>query len=141
MAGHDAIVVGGGVVGAATAYHLVSAGVRTLLVDRGDAGRATDAGAGILSTSSALDHPDPVERFAALAAHDYPTLIERLAADAGGDTGHGECGTLTVTTGADERSSFAQIRGRRRLRPELTDIARRTGVAALAPALSATRRR
>ena len=43
----DAVVVGGGLLGAATAYHLVCAGARTLLVDRADIGRATDAGAGI----------------------------------------------------------------------------------------------
>ena len=51
MTTYDAVVIGGGVVGASTAYHLVRAGVRTLLVDRRDVGRATDAGAGILSTA------------------------------------------------------------------------------------------
>ena len=45
MAGFDAIVVGGGVVGLSTAYHLVLGGAKTLLVDKGHAGRATDAGA------------------------------------------------------------------------------------------------
>jgi D-amino-acid dehydrogenase len=45
----DAAVVGGGILGTATAYHLAGAGLRTLLVDRADVGRATDAGAGILS--------------------------------------------------------------------------------------------
>ena len=43
---YDAIVIGGGVVGAALAYQLVCGGARTLLLDRADAGRATDAGAG-----------------------------------------------------------------------------------------------
>ena len=46
---YDAIVVGGGIVGMSTAYHLMCAGVKTLLIDRGDQGRATDAGAGIIS--------------------------------------------------------------------------------------------
>ena len=46
----DAVVVGGGLLGTATAYHLVSAGARTVLVDRADVGRATD----ILRT---LSHP------------------------------------------------------------------------------------
>ena len=45
---YDAIVIGGGVVGMSTAYHLLCGGARTLLVDRADPGRATDAGAGIL---------------------------------------------------------------------------------------------
>ncbi len=49
MEGFDAIVIGGGLVGTSTAYHLVRAGAKTLLIDRADVGRATDAGAGILS--------------------------------------------------------------------------------------------
>ena len=40
---YDAIVVGGGIVGLSIAYHLVCARARTLLLDRGDAHRATDA--------------------------------------------------------------------------------------------------
>ncbi|HAA76449.1 TPA: FAD-dependent oxidoreductase, partial [Candidatus Latescibacteria bacterium] len=38
----DAIVIGGGVVGIATAYQLVRQGASTLLIDRRDPGRATD---------------------------------------------------------------------------------------------------
>ncbi|MBV9791912.1 MAG: FAD-dependent oxidoreductase, partial [Chloroflexi bacterium] len=45
---YDVIVIGGGIVGMSTAYHLVGAGARTLLVDRADVGQATAAGAGIL---------------------------------------------------------------------------------------------
>ena len=55
---YDAIVIGGGVVGMSIAYHLVRAGAHTLLLDRADAGRATDAGAGILTAGSFL-WPDP----------------------------------------------------------------------------------
>jgi D-amino-acid dehydrogenase len=68
MISYDAAVIGGGVVGASTAWHLVRAGVQTLLVDRQDVGRATDAGAGILSTATRIDDPDPIERFEARAA-------------------------------------------------------------------------
>ncbi|MFI5329221.1 MAG: FAD-dependent oxidoreductase, partial [Candidatus Rokuibacteriota bacterium] len=54
----DAVVVGGGLLGTATAYHLVSAGARTLLVDRADPGRATDAGAGIISPETNSRDPE-----------------------------------------------------------------------------------
>jgi flavin-dependent dehydrogenase len=63
-AGYDAVVVGGGLVGTALAYELAIAGARTALVDRHDHGRATDAGAGILSpesTSNAAPDDDRVE--------------------------------------------------------------------------------
>ena len=46
---YDAIIVGGGIVGISIAYHLVHQKVDTLLFDRKDQGRATNAGAGILS--------------------------------------------------------------------------------------------
>ncbi|MGH9120106.1 MAG: FAD-dependent oxidoreductase, partial [Acidimicrobiales bacterium] len=42
------VVVGAGVVGASTAYHLASAGADVVLVDRGDHGQATAAGAGVV---------------------------------------------------------------------------------------------
>src|SRR5918996_4680610 len=102
MTVYDAIVIGGGVVGASTAWHLVRLGVKTLLVDRQHEGRATDAGAGILSTAEALDDPDPFRRFAAHAARYYPELVRQLEADGGGNTGYGECGSLTVAIGEDQ---------------------------------------
>ena len=95
MAGFDAIVVGGGVVGLSTAYHLVQGGARTLLVDAERAGRATDAGAGILSAWPEAAG-DPLARFAARAVRYYPELIERLAAAGAGDAGYAVCGSLTV---------------------------------------------
>jgi D-amino-acid dehydrogenase len=113
MAKYDAIVIGGGVVGMATAYHLVAAGVRTLLVDRGDPGRASDAGAGIISAGAALDDPVPLERFAARAVLYYPELIEALRAEGAGETGYGVTGALTVALDEDELAPFEELRRRR----------------------------
>ena len=110
MANYDAIVVGGGIVGMATAYHLVAAGVRTLLIDRSDPGRASDAGAGILSTATTVDDRDPVLRFEARAAQHYPELIEALRAEAAGDTGYGVTGSLTVALSEDELAPLEQLR-------------------------------
>jgi D-amino-acid dehydrogenase len=117
MTSYDAIVIGGGVVGASAAYHLVRDGARTLLVDRRDAGRATDAGAGILSTATATEDPDPLERFEARATAYYPVLVEHLRGDGAGDTGYGVCGALTVAVDDDEVAHFHQVRtGLRRWR-------------------------
>ena len=96
-------------VGASTAYHLVRAGVRTLLVDRRDVGRATDAGAGILSTAANVDYPDPIERFDARATAYYPVLVDHLLEDDAGDTGYATCGSLTVAIDADEVVHLRQI--------------------------------
>jgi D-amino-acid dehydrogenase len=110
MTTYDAIVVGGGVVGMAAAWHLVREGARTLLLDRGDPGRASDAGAGILSSATGADHPEPVPRFAARAAAYYPGLIEQLRADGAGDSGYAMCGALTVAVAEDEVGKLERLR-------------------------------
>ena len=106
----DAAVIGGGLLGTATAYHLVSAGARTLLVDRADAGRATDAGAGILSPETNSRDPDAWFRLAAEATDYYPALIDRLRDEQAGDTGYARCGKLVVAVSDDEIEPFRRAR-------------------------------
>jgi D-amino-acid dehydrogenase len=109
-ASFDAAVVGGGLLGFATAYHLVSAGARTLLVDRADAGRATDAGAGILSPETNSRDPDAWFRLAVEAVGYYPALIERLRDEQAGDTGYARCGQLVVAVSDDEIEPLERAR-------------------------------
>jgi D-amino-acid dehydrogenase len=92
----DVVVVGGGLVGSALAYELVEAGADTILVDRHDQGRATDAGAGILSPETHQD-PDP-DTFAIgmASARHYPGLVERLAEDGVAESGFAVTGSLLV---------------------------------------------
>jgi D-amino-acid dehydrogenase len=90
----DVVVVGGGIVGAATALELGRAGARTLLVDRVDAGRATDAGAGILSPETAKrDDAAWVDLVHAAGRH-YEELVPGLDAD----NGWSRCGILQLAT-------------------------------------------
>jgi D-amino-acid dehydrogenase len=103
---YDAIVIGGGIVGMSTAYHLVGAGANTLLIDRADTGRATDAGAGILSPETNSRDPDSWFNFAIAAVAYYPTLIQHLQAEQEHDTGYARCGMLTVAVSEDEREPF-----------------------------------
>ena len=106
----DAAVIGGGLLGTATAYHLVSAGARTLLVDRADTGRATDAGAGILSPETNSRDPDAWFRLAVEAVAYYPTLIEQLRGEQAGDTGYARCGQIVVAASDDEVEPFERAR-------------------------------
>jgi D-amino-acid dehydrogenase len=112
----DAIVIGGGLLGLATAYHLVRAGARTVLVDRGDPGRATDAGAGILSPETSTRRASAWFTFAHQAVAYYPLLLDLLKADDAGETGYARCGLLIVAASEDEREPFAIMR--RRLLPD-----------------------
>jgi D-amino-acid dehydrogenase len=107
---YDAIVVGGGIVGMSAAYHLVSGGARALLIDRADRGRATDAGAGILSPETNSRDPDTWFNFAIEAVAYYPSLVRQLQADQGGDTGYAQCGQMIVAVSEDEHDSFERAK-------------------------------
>jgi D-amino-acid dehydrogenase len=91
----DVVVIGGGLAGASVAYHLVASGARTTLVDRRDAGRATDAGAGILSPETTRDLGAEWGALAAACGRYY----RELAASLPGNHGFGECGLLSVALG------------------------------------------
>jgi D-amino-acid dehydrogenase len=103
----NAIVVGGGIVGSATAYHLATAGTDVTLFDRGDEGRATDAGAGILSpaTSSNADS-EPWFRFAIDAVDYYEPLNEALFEAGVEETGYAVPGLLRVAVNGAEARLF-----------------------------------
>jgi D-amino-acid dehydrogenase len=100
---YDSIIIGGGVVGAAAAHHLARSGAKTLLIDKHDVGRATDAGAGIIGPeTSGVTLPSAWFDFAVHAGSYYPTLIEQLNEAQAGNTGYQVCGELTVAADEDE---------------------------------------
>jgi D-amino-acid dehydrogenase len=102
----EAVVVGGGIVGASTAYHLAEAGVDTLLVDADHEGRATDAGAGIVSpATSSRRADDDWFRLAAPAADYYPDLVSKV--EAGGATDHGYRASDLLSLAIDEADDEA----------------------------------
>lgn len=110
MPAYDAIVIGGGVLGVSTAYHLVRDGLNVLLVDGGHPGRATDAGAGIISPQTRPRDPDARAQLAPRAAAYYPELVALLKADDAGETGYARCGLLVVAATEDEREPFGAER-------------------------------
>ncbi len=102
---YEAIVVGGGIVGASATYHLARDGVETLLVDRADEGRATDAGAGILSPGTSR-HSDAWFHFAVDAVDYYSELLDSLTSDQDGPIGYAKTGSLAVAVDDDEVDAF-----------------------------------
>src|SRR5262249_14304941 len=73
---------------------LAGAGARVLLCDRGDPGRATAAGAGILSPETTERDDPPWRDLCRLAGAHYDSLIPALD----GDTGWSRCGILKLAT-------------------------------------------
>jgi len=144
---YDAVVIGGGIVGAAIAYHLVSDGAKTVLFDRADPGRATEAGAGILSPETNSRDGQAWFDLAIEAVNYYPDLVARLQAEQEGETGYARCGKLTVAVSEDEVEPFTQAqkiileRQRRRGTPAEADLhpVSAAEAQALFPALAPTR--
>ena len=103
---YDAIVVGGGIVGASAAYHLACEGAKTLLIDRHDKGRATDAGAGIMAPEMSQEESDTWFNLAVAAVDYYPILVDALQEENAGNTSYARCGMLLVAAGEDELPQF-----------------------------------
>jgi D-amino-acid dehydrogenase len=98
----DVIVIGGGIVGASTAYQLARAGVRVTLVDQARAGQATAAGAGIISPGTTYKSPAAFFPLAFRAVDYYGRLLALLAEDGESETSYETVGLLHVATSEEE---------------------------------------
>jgi D-amino-acid dehydrogenase len=116
--GLDVAVIGGGLVGAACAYELARDGHRVTVFDRRDPGRATDAGAGILSPETMGGMPAPFLDLADLAGAHYPPLLAALAELGAPDPRYAVCGALRVAVRElDDRYYAANVDASRARHP------------------------
>ena len=72
-------VVGAGLVGLSLAYELACLGAAVTVIDAGHPGRATDAGAGILSPATSAEADERLWPFLRQAGAHYPALLRRMA--------------------------------------------------------------
>jgi len=119
------VVVGAGVLGASTAYHLAREGADVAVVDQAHEGRATAAGAGILCPwASHVDDPAFYELYAAGARY-YSDLVPALSELGETDLGFRRAGALIVSTDPTElKSAESLLRDRRMEAPEIGDVDR-----------------
>lgn len=129
------IVVGSGIVGASTAYHLATKGAEVIVVDQGHAGQATPAGAGIVCpwiSNEKEDHPDRYAIAKAGACY-YPKLISMLKQDGETNTGYGLVGALAIGESGEELSKIEEkVKSRQAETPEVGEVRRLTAVEAQA---------
>lgn len=105
----DVAVVGAGLVGLSLAYELACLGLSVTVVDAAHPGRATDAGAGILSPATSHDTDGALWPFLQQCGAHYPQLLRRLE-DEGADvaaSGYGVCGLLSLGLREHEDSWFS----------------------------------
>jgi len=95
----DVVIVGGGVIGCATAYYLTKAGASVTLVERDEvAGAASGAAAGILVPPSEAVPSGPFGDLCRAGVGAYPSLVEALRDETGIDVQYLAPGILLTAT-------------------------------------------
>jgi D-amino-acid dehydrogenase len=92
----------------ACAYELARGGADVVVFDRRDAGRATDAGAGILSPETAKRDDAAWTALVRAAGRHYEDLVPRLP----GDSGWQVCGILELATRSSDVPAYEWVAAR-----------------------------
>jgi D-amino-acid dehydrogenase len=117
------IVVGAGILGASTAYHLSKLGAEVILVDRGDEGIATDAAAGIVCPWLSQRRNKAWYQLVKAGAKYYPELIEQLESDGEKETGYKKVGAISLHTDLEKLEKMVErAQKKREDAPEIGDI-------------------
>ncbi|WP_202077697.1 NAD(P)/FAD-dependent oxidoreductase [Caldalkalibacillus salinus] len=133
------IIIGAGILGASTAYHLAKQGVQVTIVDRHDHGQATDAAAGIICPWLTQRRNKAWYRLVKSGAKYYPDLIKELEAIGLTDTGYQRVGAICLHTDEDKLNKMEERAYKRREdAPEIGEISRLSSeeVQAMFPPLS-----
>jgi D-amino-acid dehydrogenase len=102
-------IVGAGVLGASTAFHLSLAGTEVVLADQGLQGRATAAGAGVICPWSSDRLDTEWYHIAVPGARYYPKLMELLTEVGEQQIGYRQSGALQAAFDPVERDRIEQL--------------------------------
>src|SRR5215211_7297059 len=102
MESSEVVVIGGGVLGWSAAYELARSGTAVTVIDRGDEGQATAAGAGIIAPGTSFKAPDTSFELSKAAVEHYPRLLAALAEDGETNTGYEAVGALFIAANDEE---------------------------------------
>ncbi|MED4399908.1 FAD-binding oxidoreductase [Metabacillus fastidiosus] len=119
------IVIGAGILGASAAYHLAKSGVNIMLVDRKDAGQATDAAAGIVCPWLSQRRNKAWYNLAKNGAKYYSSLIKELENDGETETGYKQVGAISLHTDEEKLNKMEErVYKKREEAPEIGEITR-----------------
>jgi glycine oxidase len=107
----DVVIVGGGVIGLATAWRSLARGLRVTVVDPEPAGKASRVAAGMLTPVSELTYgEEPLLRLGLASRDRYPSFVAELEEISGRDTGYRGDGTLQVALDSDDLAVLGELR-------------------------------
>ena len=116
-------VIGGGIIGASTAYHLIKQGHEVTVYDRNDRGNATGASAGIINPWVSQRRNKKWYRLVTLAARYYPGFIEKLEEETGSETGYIRRGSISLFKDDDVLElAFDRISKKKNDAPEMGEV-------------------
>lgn len=123
------VVIGAGILGASAAYHLAKMGAEVTIIDRKDAGQATEAAAGIICPWLSQRRNKAWYELAKSGAAYYEQLIPTLEQEGETATGYKKVGALSLHTD-DKKIEQMEKRAidRRVEAPEIGDIRMLTAV-------------
>ncbi len=107
------VVIGAGILGASTAFHLAREAAAVTVVDAAHAGRATAAGAGIVCPWVSGAEDAAFYALYAAGARYYPQILADLADLGEADTGYSRVGALCVAEGAETLAAIEGLALRR----------------------------
>lgn len=108
----DVCIIGGGIIGASIAYHLVKKGKKVILFDRNDKGKATNAGAGIISPPTTYTENESLYQLQLESGKYYPILNNELFLEHGMTTSFQSHPKIVVGLDEDEIHDFNTISSR-----------------------------
>lgn len=121
--GNKFVIIGAGILGASTAYHLAKSGAEVVVIDRKDEGQATHAAAGIICPWLSQRRNKAWYHLAKGGAKIYPKLMDELAKDGETETGYARVGALRLHTEEKKLMEMQdRILKRREDAPEIGDV-------------------
>src|SRR5262249_8612225 len=103
----DVVIVGGGVIGCATAYFLRKSGIGVTVLERGEIGaQASNAAAGLLAPLGPLSGPGPLADLLLGSFALFPSLVIELEDVSGIRVEHERTGALRIVRNARRVASL-----------------------------------
>ncbi len=117
------IIIGGGILGASTAYHLAKEGAQVTVIDQEHQGQATAAAAGIVCPWISQRRNKAWYNLVKNGARYYPQLVEQLELEGETNTGYKQVGAISLHTDHEKLEKMIERATKRREdAPEIGEI-------------------